>query len=223
MQTRRQLLSSAFAVTALAGFGCLAAGSGLAATATALPPLSDQDKADVARVEAYLNSFKTMTGNFLQVAPDGSLSDGKLYLRRPGRLRFEYAPPSPVLVVADGVWVIFHDKQLGQTDRVPLGSTPLATLVQDDIKLNGRVRVRGVQRSPGALRITMFDSDKPEEGRLVLVFSDKPLELRQWQVTDAQAQITTLTISNVELNQPLSANLFAFGESAPSGLDKAAP
>jgi outer membrane lipoprotein-sorting protein len=177
--------------------------------------LSERDRADIARVEAYLNGIQTLQGRFLQVAPDGGVSEGQVYLRRPGRLRFEYAPPSPILVVADGLFVVFHDKELGQTDRIPLGATPIGVLVRETIKLSGDVGVRAVSRAPGVLRVSLFDPARPEEGQITLVFGEQPLELRQWQVTDARGQVTSITLSGVELNQPLPGKLFVVTDPAP--------
>ena len=93
--------------------------------------LSDADRAAVARVERYLNDIQSLRARFLQVAPDGSLSQGRFFMKRPGRLRFEYDPPTPLLVITDGIWVIFYDHEIDQVSRVPLSSTPLEVLVRE--------------------------------------------------------------------------------------------
>jgi outer membrane lipoprotein-sorting protein len=179
--------------------------------------ISVQDKADLTRVESYLNGIKSLDAKFIQIAPDGSLTDGKLYLLRPGRIRFEYAPPSPILVVADGTWIVFHDDELKQTTRVPLDSTPLSILMRDKVALEGAVTVKRVVRAPGSLRITLFDTDKPKEGQLTLVFSDQPLMLKQWVVEDAQGQSTTVALDNLETNVDFKQSLFVFHDNAPRG------
>ncbi|HUN52422.1 MAG TPA: outer membrane lipoprotein carrier protein LolA, partial [Candidatus Sulfotelmatobacter sp.] len=140
----------------------LAVGAGLLLAPGAHAAISAQDQADLTRVENYLNGIKSLDAKFVQIAPDGSLSDGRLYLLRPGRIRFEYAPPSPILVVADGTWIVFHDNELKQTTRVPLGSTPLSILMRDKVTLDGAVTVKKVERAPGSLRVTLFDTDKPK-------------------------------------------------------------
>ncbi len=188
----------------------LALASMLAAPAKA--ELTEQDRADLARVETYLNSIQTLKARFLQVAPDGGLSHGDLYLRRPGRMRFEYDPPVPILVVADGIWVVFVDKEINQVQRLPLGSTPLSALVEGEIELQDSVAVDAVERSPGLLRVTLHDPDNPEEGALILVFTDEPLGLRQWQVRDAQGQETTIAVSEMQFNLNLDPALFVFFE-----------
>ena len=187
----------------------------LAAVPAAAQQLTERDRADVTRIETYLNTITSLRGRFLQVAPDGAVSEGRVWLRRPGRLRFEYDPPVPVLVVADGLFVVMHDKELGQVNRIPLGTTPLSVLLRDEIKLAGGVTVKGVERQPGTLRVTVLDSDRPREGELTLVFSDMPLVLRQWVVTDARGLATSVSLANVEFNLPLEGRLFVFTDPAP--------
>ncbi len=176
---------------------------------------SAQDQADIARVETYLDSIRSLTADFSQIAPDGSLSTGKLYMRRPDRVRFEYNPPSTSLVVADGTWIVFHDTALKQTTRLPLGGSPLSILLAGKVELNDQVTVKSIRRDPGALRITVFDTGKPKQGLLTLVFSDRPLALRQWEVTDARGQTTTIALDHVETNMPLTQNLFVYRDEAP--------
>jgi outer membrane lipoprotein-sorting protein len=195
---------------------CLAALLLLAAPAAAAP-LNEADRADLARAEAYLNDVKTISGKFVQVAPDGSLSEGRMWLSRPGRLRFEYAPPTPILVVADGIFIVYHDMELGQVDRVPIDATPLSVLLSEKVKLSDEVTVRAVQRGPGTLRIALFATKRPEDGEIVLVFGDKPLQLRQWQIVDARGGATTVTLSQLEFNQPLVNRLFVFTDPPPKG------
>lgn len=203
---RRGLLAAAVAASvALAAFG--------SAAEAALTP---EDRADIARVEEYLNKIRTLRAGFIQTAPDGSVSEGELYLRRPGRLRFEYDPPSPLLVVADGIWLVLHDRKLEQVDRWPVYETPLGVLVAARIELQGGdVRVVDVERRPGILELQLVDTERPEEGSLTLVFSDDPLVLRQWYVTDAQGGVTTVAIADAEVNVGLDPELFVFNDPAP--------
>lgn len=202
--------------------GLLAATPVLAGSAALLRPvpaaaftLSARDKADVARVEHYLDGIRSLTATFTQIAPDGSLATGKLFMRRPDRVRFEYNPPSTSLVVADGIWVVFHDSALKQTTRLPLGNSPLSILLADKVVLTDQVTVKSIRREPGALRISVYDTSKPKQGLLTLVFSDQPLVLRQWQITDAEGQTTTVSLDHVETNMPLAQGLFVYRDEAP--------
>ena len=128
------------------------------------------------------------------------------------RLRFEYDPPIPVLVVADGTWVVFHDSEINQVTRLPLGSTPLAVLLRDEIRLRGSVTVTEVARATGTLRITVIDSDATDQGSITLVFSDRPLALRQWLIRDPQGQETSIALSEIRYNMILKPELFVFFE-----------
>jgi len=180
----------------------------LAHTAGAQQP--PNDRADLARIEAYLNTIGSLKARFLQVAPNGATSQGVAWLERPGRMRFQYDPPSPILLVAGHGLVVFHDSQLNQTSNIPLARTPLGILLADRIALSGDVTVTSIQRQPGQIRVTLVRTATPNEGSLTLVFSDNPLLLRQWSVIDAQRQETRVTLYNVELGGHFDPKLFEF-------------
>jgi outer membrane lipoprotein-sorting protein len=169
-----------------------------------------QDRADLARVEAYLDGLRAMKAHFLQVAPNGAMSQGTVWLDRPGRMRFQYDPPSPLLLVAGHGLVVFHDKSLNQTTNIPIGQTPLGILLADHVHLGGDVTVTGMQRQPGQLQVSLVRTGSPGDGTLTLVFADNPLALRQWTVTDAQRQQTTVTLYNVETGGQFDQKLFQF-------------
>lgn len=189
------------------------AGGALAADAVAAK-LSDSDRADIVRVETYFNDLKTMTAKFLQVASTGAVASGTMFLSRPGKFRFEYDAPSPDMLIADGTFLIFVDKELRQTTHIFLSSTPVGVLVRDVVKLGGDITVTGISRRRGLLRVTIADSDDAEDGTLTLVFSEKPFQLRQWQVLDAQRTVTTVTLNNARTGMTLDNKLFEFDEDA---------
>jgi outer membrane lipoprotein-sorting protein len=175
------------------------------------PALSEQDKADVGRAEDYLNAITTLKARFLQVSPNGTSVEGDAYLWRPGKLRLQYDPPSPLLVVADGSFLIVHDRQLGEPSYIPLGSTPAGVLVRAGVKLTGGdLNVTRVVRLPGVVRVSLVQSDDPTAGEITLVFSDRPFVLRQWQVKDAQSQITTVSLFEAQTGLSLDPKLFEF-------------
>jgi outer membrane lipoprotein-sorting protein len=189
----------------------LAAASAVAQTGL---PLTPQNRADESRVEAYLNNLKTLKAHFMQVAPDGQVSEGTAWLDRPGRMRFQYDPPAPFLLVASHGLLVFRDAKLGQTSNIPLGRTPLGILLADTVKLSGDVTVTGIQRLPGQLQISLVRTASPGDGTLTLVFADNPLALRQWTVVDAQRQETRVTLYNVELGGSPDPRLFEMVGSA---------
>lgn len=175
-------------------------------------PLTPQDQADLARVQAYLNTIRSLHARFLQVAPDGRTSEGQAWLERPGRMRFQYDPPAPFLLVAGHGLLVFHDSELKQTSNIPLGSTPLGILLADQINLSssGGVTVTGFQRLPGQIQVSLVRTASPQEGTLTLIFADPPLTLRQWIVTDAQGQRTAVTLYDVQQGGRFDPKLFEF-------------
>lgn len=183
----------------------------LVALTLAAPPAWGQGGADVARISAYLNAVTTLDGTFVQTNPDGSISEGKFYIRKPGLMRFEYLPPNPAVVIADGVWVGVLDRASckTQTQRYPLSDTPLDLLLRDRVDLSREGAVRKVEKQGGKLRVTAFDPDNPKRGTITLVFSDNPLELQQWIVTDEQGKTTTVVLASTRRNITLDRVLFS--------------
>src|SRR6516225_1729682 len=183
-----------------------------AASAAAQPGFQPtaQDRADLARIETYLDSLRTLKAHFLQVAPNGATSQGTAWLDRPGRMRFQYDPPSPLLLVAGHGLVVFHDKSLNQTSNIPLGQTPLGILLADHVRLQGDVTVTAMQRLPGQIQVSLIRTASPGDGTLTLVFADNPLTLRQWTVLDAQRQETRVTLYNAEIGGQFDPKLFEF-------------
>jgi outer membrane lipoprotein-sorting protein len=217
MIDRRALLG----LSLLPWLGVRARAQAPAANAPAPPvyalALTAQDRADIARIEAYMNGLKTLKARFLQVAPDGATSGGTAWIDRPGRLRFEYAPPTPLLLVAGHGLVFFHDSQLGQTSNFPLSTTPLGILLSGNLKLSGDVTVTGMQRAPGQLQVTLVRTASPGDGSLTLVFADPPLALRQWVVVDAQRQRTTVSLFDVQVGGTFDQSLFDYVDPAILG------
>ena len=207
----RRTLLAALPILALPGFALSGlALPGLAHAQARAAPLSAQDRADIARIEAYLNSVRSLHSRFLQMAPDGGTSEGQAWLVRPGRLRFQYDPPSPFLLVGGNGLLVFHDSQLKQTSNIPLGQTPLGLLLQDNLRLSGEVTVTGMARLPGQVQVSLVRTRSPQDGTLTLIFADAPLTLRQWTVLDAQRHETRITLYNVELGGTFPSNLFQF-------------
>ena len=179
--------------------------------------LTAQDRADLARIETYLNGLKTLRARFLQVAPDGAVSEGNAWLQRPGRMRFEYDKPSPFLLVAGFGSAVFYDRELNQTTSVPLSTTPLGILLSDNLKLSGDLTVTAIARDPGEIQVTTIRTSSPGDGSLTLVFADAPLALRQWAVTDSDRQETRVSLFNIEPGGNFPASLFQFEDPRLSG------
>jgi outer membrane lipoprotein-sorting protein len=199
------MISRRLALLAAISLAPLAARPARAITAM---PLTPRDQADIQRVEAYLNGLKTLKAHFFQVAQDGGTSEGTAWLERPGRMRFQYDPPAPFLLLASSGVLTFHDGSLGQDSNIPLSRTPLGILLADNVKLAGAVTVTAIQREPGQLQLTLIRSASPGDGSLTLIFTEDPMTLRQWTVVDAQQRVTHVTLSNVQLGGHYSDQLF---------------
>lgn len=180
----------------------------LAATPALAAPLSEQDKADITRVEVYLNGFRSLESKFVQVAQDGGMAEGTVYMQRPNRIRVDYAPPVPVLMVGSGSWITFYDKELKQSNRVPLDSNPLSVLLSNEVKLKDPIEVTRISREANTLQITVRDKKNPQEGELTLVFADKPLVFRKWVVKDKAGQETTVALANAQFDVAIDPKLF---------------
>jgi len=169
------------------------------------------NSAEIAQIQEYLNSITTLKAHFVQVAPNDAISQGTAWLERPGRMRFQYDPPSPLLLVAGHGLFVFHDSSLDQTSNLPLGATPLGILLADHIQLSGGdVTVTDLRKLPGEVLATLVWNAHPTDGSLTLVFTTDPMTLRQWTVTDATGQRTTVTLSNIELGEKFKQDLFEF-------------
>jgi outer membrane lipoprotein-sorting protein len=172
--------------------------------------LSDADNADIARVEAYLDSVRSIRADFVQVASTGAFAEGEFRLRRPGKLRLDYKPPSHIQVYSTGTWLIYVDTRLGEVTYVPVSSTIVGFLIRDTIRLSGDVRVVGLDRGAETLTLHVVQTKEPDAGRLTLTFDLSPLQLRQWTVTDAQGIETRVTLVGAETNVAIGDDVFLF-------------
>jgi outer membrane lipoprotein-sorting protein len=179
--------------------------------------LSSADQGEVRRVEDYLNALKTLRARFLQVDSQGGTAEGTLYISRPGKLRVDYDPPNPNLLIANNGLLIHYDRALKAPAYLPLNSTPAGLLVRDHLSLSGDVTVLGVKRGPEVLRVTVTQTSDPRAGQVTFVFGEKPFVLNSWQVTDAQGAETRVSLYNAESGVSLDPNLFQFRDPATFG------
>lgn len=169
--------------------------------------LGEEDRLALSEASAYLTSLESMQGDFLQVGPDGSVAEGRFYLRRPGKLRFEYEPPENLLVVADGTWVAVKDSSAA-AQRYPIASTPLSLILGKNVDLAEEARVLNVEEQPGSLLVTLADRSGEAPGQITLIFDRPKMQLRQWVVTDVQGLQTTVALRNVETGIRADNSLF---------------
>ena len=185
--------------------------TGLAALALAKPAFAQ--RLSLNEISAYLNGIDTAVSPFTQVNDDGTLDTGKLYLRRPGRMRFEYDPPNNLLVIAGaGQLGIFDGKSnVSTAERYPLRRTPLNLILERNVDLARRNMVVGHDFDGTSTTVTMQDPEHPEYGSIALKFTSGPVELRQWVIRDGQGALTTVILGELELGTQIAPRLFDIG------------
>lgn len=167
--------------------------------------------ADIVRVESYLSNLTTLKADFSQVAPSGDVSEGTFFLKRPGKMRWQYKPPTPILLVSDGDTVTYFDAELDQVNFISLDDTLAGFLAQKTMKLNGEAtELMAFEAKNGAIRVTLQQRGKPEQGSLTLEFSDRPLLLRQMVVTDSAGNSTRVAFQGAQYGAKLPDSLFVF-------------
>jgi outer membrane lipoprotein-sorting protein len=161
--------------------------------------LDENQRSLVDRVSLYLSTIHTLLGDFVQVGPDGSKAEGQFYIQKPGRVRFEYNPPSPIDITADGRLVSVRNRNLDTQDLFPLSQTPLRFLLSDRIDLRRETNIVGVY-ADDIFSTIVIEEKQPLIGtnRLMMMFDAKTLQLKQWTVTDAQGYDTTVAVSNLD-------------------------
>jgi outer membrane lipoprotein-sorting protein len=182
--------------------------------ASITPPIgfSEADRADLERLSNALNAIHTIEGTFVQIGPEGQVDQGRFFIQKPGRMRFEYAPPNPTLVVSDGRWVAVENTKLNTTDRYALWTTPLDLILGDDLDLRDNPEIVGVEHQEGQLVIDAKSHSGRVNGNISLVFSEPALALKQWTVTDAQGLLTTVSVSNLKTDIALVPELFVISQ-----------
>ena len=167
-------------------------------------------RATIDRVEQYLSKITTIVADFTQTAPDGSLTNGRFYLERPGKMRWQYNPPTPILIVSNGSELVFYDYELEQVSTIPLDSTVIGFMAREVIKFDDTVGLLSFEDKNGVIRVELAQRKSPEDGTLMLEFSDKPLALRNMVITDATRQVTSVGLNNARYGIPIDHELFIF-------------
>jgi outer membrane lipoprotein-sorting protein len=177
-----------------------------------------QQRALLDRVSAYLSSVQTMVGNFVQIGPDGSRTQGTFYIQKPGKVRFEYNPPSPLDIVADGSSVVVRDRKLDTQQLYPLSQTPLRYLLADHINLIQDTDVISVSSDDTFVSVVIEEKQLVVgTSRLMIMFDAKDLTLKQWTVTDPQGLDTTVAVYNLDQAKKPDPNLFVINYASSPG------
>lgn len=169
--------------------------------------------ADLEQLSKALNYTGTLRGRFVQTGQDGRTARGNLYLKRPGKIRFEYDAPNPMLIVSDGVTIMQSNKALGTSDRIPLKSTPLDFFLKSEVSLARDTKVLGLQKTPQAISVTVQDGSGRAAGQMTMTFNAQNYALTRWNVLDEFGTSTIVDLMDLVYNQEIDPALFILGNS----------
>ena len=176
--------------------------------------------ADLATIDQAMNNTGSFQGRFTQYGSDGSIASGTIHLQRPGRVRFEYDAPNPLLIVSDGVTLVQQDRALETFDRVPLAATPLNYFLKENVRLQEDAEVIGLQKLPTEWRVTAKDGSGEMAGAITLVFDAATLALRQWIIIDEFGGQTRVELSDLRYNERLDPRLFVLRDEREDRRDR---
>jgi outer membrane lipoprotein-sorting protein len=168
-----------------------------------------EQTADLNAISAWLNGVQSLSADFIQMNPSGSIAQGTFYLERPGRLRFEYRPPSALLIVATGGNIYVRNSRLNTVDRTAVSDTPLGLLLSDSINLRRNPSVLAIERKPDSLVLHARSGTNRMSENMLITFAAPQIMLKQWTVTDIQGGKTSVGLSNIRTGVKLDEALFA--------------
>ena len=217
------------AVTVLAGPARAADDEDIANTPFKTSPLSQSDGpiglspdqvATITRLEAYLNELSTVRSRFVQISSQGTFAEGDLYLMRPGRVRFQYDDPHPVLLIADGHSFLYYDRDLKNATFIPLEDSPLWFLIKERVSLTDAIDIVGIVEQDATISLTVRGQSQSDQGEVTLVFADQPIELRKWVMTDLEGRSIQVALIQPEFDLPIDREIFEYDDLDVYGLKR---
>ncbi|MFK7838431.1 MAG: outer membrane lipoprotein carrier protein LolA [Sulfitobacter sp.] len=185
--------------------------------AISLPFAAAAQRLPLGDISGYLNKLQTAKGEFTQINDDGSISTGTIYIKRPGKVRFEYNPPESALVIAGSNTVVIFDKKSNQpAESYPLSRTPLSIILARNVNLGAANMVTGHSFDGTATVVTAQDPENPQYGNIQLKFTGNPVELRQWVINDGNGSQTTVVLGDLQRGGSLPNRLFDVGSPGSS-------
>ena len=170
-----------------------------------------QSAENVQKIENYLNSIKSIEATFVQMASNGSTAEGRLFIKKPNKLRMEYAEPTNVLIVGNGEHIIYNDIDLDQVTHIDYDDIPASMILSDKIKIDGeKIKVIDFYQDRGSTSITLDYTQKGDIGPITLVFSNNPLELKQWKIVDPQSVEVSVSLYDAKRDGDIDDNVFKF-------------
>ncbi|MCA0431946.1 MAG: outer membrane lipoprotein carrier protein LolA [Proteobacteria bacterium] len=170
--------------------------------------LNSAQTAAMQRINTYINSFQSLRGEFTQISPKGQTTRGILFLSKPGKIRFDYAPPNPLLIVSDGKWLTIKNRAKEKGDQVPLNSTPLRFIVAPKIDLMKEASVLSFEEADGLTTVALADREGKLGGYIVIVYDNVQDTLQQWVIVDGKGRRTTVQFANLERDVQIDQKLF---------------
>lgn len=164
---------------------------------------------DIKMIEKYLNDITTLAAPFVQEDSNGGKVSGTFYLQRPGRLRWDYSPPTPILIVAKGSLVAYYDKELDEVSHISLDDTLAGFLTRQKISFgDDGVKITGFEKKNGEILITISQDKKEDQGNLTMVFSENSMDMTRMEVIDSIGKSTVVRFQTLIYNKPLEKELF---------------
>ena len=176
---------------------------------------------DLAKIENYLNNLHSLKADFIQMASNGGTAEGKVYISKPSKIRMEYTAPEPLLIVGNGDYIIYHDKELDQITNIDYKDIPATVILTHKIKFDGtNLKVTDLYKDSGQTSVTVETPKTPGVKPITLVFDNEPFRLKQWKVIDPQNIEITVSLFEVEQDAALSDDLFKFDKSSGKSKSK---
>ena len=170
-----------------------------------------QSAENLQKIETYLNNIKSLQATFVQMASNGATAEGRLFIKKPNKIRMEYAEPTNVLIVGDGDFIVYNDLDLDQVTHIDYDDIPASLILSNKIKIDGKkLKVIDFYQDSGSTSITLDYAEKGDIGPITLVFANNPLELKQWKIVDPQSVEVTVSLYDVKADADIDDDVFKF-------------
>lgn len=180
-----------------------------------------QSAENIKKIEDYLNNISTMEATFVQMASNGATAEGRLFIKKPNKIRMEYADPTNVLIVGDGDFIVYNDMDLDQVTHINYEDIPASLILAQNIKIDGKnIKITDFYQDSGSTSITLDYANKGDLGPITLTFSNSPMELKQWRIVDPQSVEVTVSMYDAKKDIELDDKIFKFKKSKNSSYKK---
>ena len=181
------------------------------------------ENADLTKIENYLNNISTLEAGFVQMSSNGGSAEGKIYIEKPSKIRMEYTAPDQLLIVGNGEYIIYNDKELDQITNIDYKDIPATMILSNKIKFDGKnLKVTDFYKDSGQTSVTVEMPNSPGVKPITLIFDNSPFRLKQWKVIDQQNIEVTISLFDAEQDKKLSENLFKFNKKSEKGSSSSA-